>query len=307
MLASFRELYHLLPPFQSPKIQNFTLPEATSKPISTSILRLDEVHPVISGNKIFKLWYFLKEAASSGHKTIITFGGAWSNHLAAIALCCKTANLRFIGIIRGEKPPTLSPTLNYCIENGMEPVFFSRANYTALSTNSHSFILKQRFGEHTFVPEGGYSPTGAMGASLICDYIPEGFTHIITATGTATTFAGLSLGCKSSKLIGIPVLKNLKDIHDRLEYLGVKNQESVEILPDYHFGGYAKKTPALIEFMNEFYRLNEIPLDFVYTGKMMYALNSIITRDYFPHGSSILAVHTGGLQGNQSLKEQLIF
>lgn len=288
-----------------PAIQSIVEDDLIKQKIELSVLRLDQIHPFVSGNKLFKLFYFLQEAKNSTHKRIITFGGAYSNHLAATAFACKKINLKCIGIVRGEKPEILSPTLLSCLENGMELSFVTREVYK--HKNDRSFIenITKIYGEHTLIPEGGFSVKGARGAELISNYLKgQNYTHICTAVGTATTFAGIINSNKTnSKIIGFSVLKSLNDIDDRLNYLGVKKENDYTFIPDYHFGGYAKKTEELIRFMNAFYHQHNIPLDFVYTGKLMYGIYDLLKTNYFPKDSKIIMIHTGGLQGNNSLKK----
>lgn len=274
------------------------------KNLELSVLRLDKVHPVVSGNKIFKLHYFLEEALEKNFNTILTFGGAYSNHLAATAFAAKELGLRSIGIVRGEEPFRLSHTLVSCMNNGMQLQFISRNEYTKKENPEWINELKNQFGECLVIPEGGYHQAGAKGASLIMDLVDEKATHILSAAGTFTTIAGLLL--KSSpdqKLHAIPVLKGLKDWKERLHFL-----TGFDTIPpnfkyhnDFHWGGYARYSDALLEFMNEFYERTNVPSDFVYTAKMFYACFELIRRDHFPPGSRIVCIHTGGLQGNQSL------
>jgi 1-aminocyclopropane-1-carboxylate deaminase len=276
--------------------------------VTVSMLRLDTVHPVVSGNKIFKLYYFLDEALHSSHKQIITFGGAYSSHLAATAFACREKGIKSVGIVRGEKLPELSHTLLFCIQNGMQLEFITRTSYQKINNEEFQHSFAKKYGDHTLIPEGGYSEKGANGAKLITDYFDsKNFTHICCAIGTATTFAGLIMGCKcEAKLTGFSVLKNLNDIDSRLKELKVKFEKKYLFNGDYHFGGYAKKTPELIAFMNFFYKDNKIPLDFVYTGKMMFGVYDLINKNYFPPGSDILCLHTGGLQGNESLPRGML-
>ena len=268
------------------------------------MLRLDEIHPVISGNKLFKLVYFLEEAKISSHKTIITFGGAYSNHLAATAFAAKALNLKSIGIVRGEKPKTLSPTLLFCLRHGMQLKFISRTLYQQKNENNFLEDVKTKFGNHIFIPEGGCSVKGKEGASLINQYFTDkNFTHICLPVGTATTFAGIVDANKNeTEIIGFPVLKNFNDVQQRLEELKVNSERKYSVIGDYHFGGYAKKTGELISFMKSFYAANKIELDFVYTAKMMFGIYDLIEKKFFKEGSKILSIHTGGLQGNQSLQ-----
>ena len=276
--------------------------------IKVSILRLDEIHPIISGNKLFKLYYFLEEAKKMTYKKVITFGGSYSNHLAATAFACKKSNLKCIGFVRGEKPAVLSPTLLFCIENGMQLVFLNRAAYQKI--NEHNFLqqLKKEFGEPILIPEGGFSLKGAKGAALINQFYNDTrYTHVCLAAGTATTFAGIINSCKNDcEILGFSVLKNMNDIDKRLKELQVNTAKKFSFINDYHFGGYAKKTDELISFINRFYGQHKIPLDFVYTGKMMFGVNDLIRKSYFPSGSKILCIHTGGLQGNNSLAKGVL-
>ena len=283
--------------------------------ISVSMLRLDLIHPVISGNKVFKLFYFLEEAKKSFHKQVITFGGAYSNHLAATAFACNEAGLKCIGIVRGEKPEELSHTLLFCIQNKMQLEFISRDLYKKINVGKDSYgeekfilSLKNKFGNHTLIPEGGFSKTGMRGAELIYNcFNQNNYSHICCAIGTTTTFAGLIDGGNSeTEIIGFSVLKNLHDIEQRFKFLGIPSTKKYTVIGDYHFSGYAKKNAELISFMNSFYSSNNIPLDFVYTGKMMFGVCDLIKKKYFPESSNILCIHTGGLQGNKSLPKGML-
>ncbi|MDB5277698.1 MAG: hypothetical protein JWR61_2653 [Ferruginibacter sp.] len=272
------------------------------KNISVSVLRLDKIHPVASGNKLFKLHYFLQDALASSQQGLVTFGGAYSNHLLATAFACTAAGLKSIGLVRGEKPDKLSPTLQACIQYGMKLHFLSRAEYSNRQADNSMNQFQEEWKNFTLVPEGGYHAKGAAGAALITQLIEEDTTHICTALGTATTLAGLMKGAKKKQqIVGVPVLKGMTDIDKRIAYLtGTPN--TATLLNDYHFGGYAKKTPALLHFMNTFYEENNIPTDFVYTAKMMFAVLDSVEKNVFPEGSKIVCLHTGGLQGNSSLR-----
>lgn len=283
-----------------------------NKNVEVSIIRLDKIHPVLSGNKLFKLYYFLDECQKSTHKTILTFGGAYSNHLVAAAYACKELGLKSIGIVRGEKPKLLSHTLDTCMDYNMQMKFISRSDYQQKESLDFIQSLLSEFGEFTIIPEGGYDPIGAKGASLIAQSVNNNeYTHLCCAIGTATTVAGLLLGSSSEQqVIGVSVLKNMNDIHERMSFLtkGNSNLEQLIILSDYHFGGYAKHTPKLISFMNELYEKYSLATDFVYTAKMLFAVFDMIKKDQLPRGSKIACLHTGGLQGNQSLPSNtLIF
>jgi len=273
------------------------------KKVEVCMLRLDEIHPVISGNKLFKLIYFLDEAKRSFHKSIITFGGAYSNHLAATAFAAKALNLKSIAFVRGERPKTLSPTLLFCLEQGMKLEFVSRTLYQQKNQGAFLEELKMKFGEHILIPEGGFSIKGKEGASLINQYFTDkNITHVCLPVGTATTLAGIVDANKSeTEIIGFPVLKNFNDIGKRFKELSVNEERKYSVTGNYHFGGYAKKADELISFMRGFYEENNIELDFVYTAKMMFGVYDLIQKNYFKEGAGILCIHTGGLQGNQSL------
>lgn len=278
--------------------------ETVNQNLSLTVLRLDKIDKDVSGNKLFKLYYFIDECLKSSHKTLLTFGGAYSNHLVATAFLCNQKGIKSIGIVRGEKPKILSHTLTRCKTLGMNLEFISREVYQNFESKEEQISLLQKgFGDFTIVPEGGYNATGVKGASLIMDIInQENFTHVCTAVGTATTLAGLLLRKEiDQEIIAIPVIKNMHDIPERLQFLGVEATTKPIIFGDYHFGGYAKHTTELKSFMNSFYAETHIPTDFVYTSKMMYGIYDKIKSGYFISGSSILCIHTGGLQGNKSL------
>lgn len=269
--------------------------------IRLTVARFDRIHPTVSGNKLFKLHYFIEECLASEHRTMLTFGGAYSNHLAATAFLCREKGIRSVGIVRGEEPAVLSHTLLQCREYGMLLHFVSRSAYAEMS-NGTTDKLKEMFGSFTLVPEGGYDPKGAAGASLMYDIVNERSpSHICTAVGTATTLAGLVMKKKERReIIAIPVLKNMTDIPSRLKYLAGSKTEPV-ILDGYSFGGYAKYNTELTGFMNDIYDRHRIPTDFVYTAKMLFAVTDQLKKGYFKEGSHIICLHTGGLQGNLSL------
>jgi 1-aminocyclopropane-1-carboxylate deaminase len=273
------------------------------KGVSLSILRTDQLHEVISGNKLFKIKPFIDEALNGSFQGLATFGGPYSNHLVATAYACRLAGLKSRGIVRGEQPAVVSPTLHDCVAYGMELGYISRADFSRQAIKP--FRSEDcRWPGYLCVPEGGYHPLGAAGASAIMVHAGAGFTHICCAVGTATTLAGLLLAAGDEQtIVGIPVLKNLHDLSQRISYLTKRSFTSrqLTIIDQYHFGGYARKTAALINFMNGFYLQHQVPTDFVYTGKMMYAVVNSIQEGLFPAGSKILCIHTGGLQGNRSL------
>ena len=276
--------------------------------IRVDVLRLDEIDPVVSGNKWYKLKEYLGDAARLGKKTILTFGGAFSNHIVATAAACRNSGLQSIGIIRGEKPPELSHTIRNAVEYGMKLFFISREEYKQKKIPREIY---DQFDEQDvyMINEGGYGPLGVEGAKSILDKQDPSYSHIIAAVGTGTTLAGLVKASHDKQtVIGIPVLKNNFSIQKEIEDLLPGEKKNFILLPQFHFGGYAKFSSELTGFMNQWYERTGIPSDFVYTGKLFFAVNQLLDQKYFPESSKLLIIHSGGLQGNKSLpKGTLIF
>ncbi|MEO7982885.1 MAG: pyridoxal-phosphate dependent enzyme [Bacteroidota bacterium] len=284
---------------------SLSLPISREKTRQADVLRLDKIHPFVSGNKWFKLRYYLEEAKATGKKTIVTYGGAWSNHILATAAACKINGLHSIGIIRGEATTAMSPTLQQAKELGMQLIYMSREDYRQRKIPEE---LQQS--GYYFIAEGGYGPAGADGAATILDHCrKENYTHICCAAGTGTMTAGLVKGALSTQtIIAVSVLKNNLDLEKDIQRLAANGPALFQLIHDYHFGGYAKYQPALIAFMNEFYHDTGVPSDFVYTGKLFFAINELARNNFFPEGSKIIIIHSGGLPGNASLsKGTLIF
>jgi 1-aminocyclopropane-1-carboxylate deaminase len=286
-------------------VDKISLPHFAEKEIDGDVLRLDKIHSIISGNKWFKLRYYIDEAKKFNKKKIVTFGGAWSNHILATAAICQLNDLQAIGIIRGEQPAKFSTTLKQAKEMGMELIFISRESYRQkilppqLLHDSGLYLIN----------EGGYGMLGMEGASSILHHCnKEKYTHICCATGTGTMMAGLIHATTKQQVIGISVLKNNFTLEKQIKFLLPQTTASYSLMHDYHFGGYARCHTELTHFMNAFYEATGIPSDFVYTGKLFYGVNDMIKKDLFPRGSKILLIHSGGLQGNNSLKKgTLIF
>lgn len=269
------------------------LPELDQKDCRAAILRLDKIHPVVSGNKWFKLKYYLREAAKMGVERLVTFGGAYSNHIIATAFAAKEAGFASIGVIRGEKPQHFSPTLQAALSYGMELIFLSREDFKMKEQAEEVQDLLRGLKNCYIISEGGAGDLGIKGCkeilSLADNY--DTYSHILCAYGTGTMAAGLTTSAVPyQQVIAVPVLKGI-------------NSPAGE----YHFGGYAKKTPELLEFMNDFYKRTGVPTDFVYTGKLMYAFMDLLRRNFFKPGSNILLIHSGGLQGNDSLPEGTLY
>ena len=282
--------------------QSICNPLHNSMEISVDVLRLDLIHPAISGNKWFKLKYHIDAALRENKKGILTFGGAYSNHLVATAVACNKNNLSSTGIIRGEESFPENDSIRQMKANGMQIIFVNREEYKNKEALAKDYIASNQ--GYYYVPEGGQSAEGIKGASEILSLAKNDYTHIISAVGTGTTLAGLiNASTDHQQIIGICSLK-VADTHPNEIELFIQfntSKNNYSIMYDYHFGGYAKKTDQLIAFMNELYKNEQIPTDFVYTGKMFFAVDDLIKQNIFPPGSKLLLVHTGGLQGNRSL------
>lgn len=291
-------------------VDTLHLPELANKKLQAGVLRLDKIHPVISGNKWFKLRYHLQHALHNKHTAIVTFGGAYSNHILATACACMQMAFQSVGIIRGEKPAQLSYTLKTAEAYGMQLLFVSREAYANKQESEPVQTLLYRYNNPYIIPEGGSGEEGIRGCREIMELADfSSYTHIMCCIGTGTMFTGLSQSLAAGQqLIGIPVLK-LDAGSSLIQSLGISLRrhnvnDFCQILLPYHFGGYAKKTPELLGFMNDFYAHTGIPTDFVYTGKLLFALLDLAEKDYFPEQSNILVIHSGGLQGNTSLPAQ---
>lgn len=256
-------------------------------------MRLDLIHPQISGNKWFKLKYNLEEARKQGLDTILTFGGAFSNHIHATAVACQQFGFKSIGIIRGEKKSENNPTLSEAKKHDMELVFVSREDYKLKEEKDYIHGLRNWFGKFYLIPEGGNNSLGEKGCEEI---LPAGndFDVVFCACGTGTTFRGISKSLKSDqKLFGVSVIKGVGDLNSL-----------PNIIDDYSFGGYAKHTDELLKFKAQFEEENNIPLDYVYTAKLFYGVYDRISKNKIPPGLKVLIIHSGGLQGNKGYEER---
>lgn len=273
--------------------------------ITVDVVRFDEMHKIVSGNKWFKLQYYLKDAVNKGFDHIVTFGGAYSNHIVATAFVCRELNLKCTGIIRGEEAKHLSHTLADAKSFGMELFFMSRREYR----NKHN--IRQKFeGEKVyFIGEGGYGLLGAKGASEMMNWIDESYTHILAATGSGTMMAGLIKAAKPhQQIIGINVMKGNENLINAINLLLTEEEQKKKytLLNNYHFGGYAKHPVELVQFMNHLWEYYQLPTDFVYNSKTLFATFDLIDKNYFPPGSKIMVIQCGGLQGNNSLPENIL-
>ncbi|MBW3544275.1 MAG: pyridoxal-phosphate dependent enzyme [Bacteroidetes bacterium] len=276
--------------------------------VSLHLKRDDLLHQHISGNKWRKLKYNLLEAKLQEHKQLLTFGGAYSNHIAATAAAGKAFGIETIGIIRGEEQLPLNPTLQLASEQGMQLHYLDRETYR--QKEEQLGHLRGRFGDFYYVPEGGSNALAVKGcAEIVGELEVQAYDFIAVACGTGGTLAGIVAGLnRRRQALGFPVLKGgsfLKAEIDRLtEAYNGQLYHNYQLMPDYHFGGYAKWTPELVNFINDFKRWYAIALDPVYTGKLLYGIFDLVKRGWFKPGTRLLAVHTGGLQGIKGFNER---
>lgn len=270
------------------------------------IRREDLIHPFVSGNKFRKLKYNLLEAKNQKKTTLLTFGGAFSNHIAATAFAGKQNGFKTIGIIRGDELASKineNPTLKFAQENGMVFEFVSREAYRLKELNDFIEDLKNNYGDFYVIPEGGTNDLAVKGCEEILKEEDSFFDFICSSIGTGGTISGIiNSTLPHQKVLGFPSLKGdflQKDIRK------FANKENWTLISDYHFGGYGKVSRELIDFINSFYQENDIPLDPIYTGKMVFGVIDLIHQGYFPENSKILMIHTGGLQGIQGMNLKL--
>ena len=283
------------------KTEKISLPLLNLKEIDLFIKRIDLLDPLISGNKFFKLKYNMLEAKRQKKKYILTFGGAYSNHIAATAFAANKFGFKSIGIIRGEKSTNLNYTLRFAKENGMKIHYISREKYKKKHTVSFINELKDNYKSFYLVPEGGANSLAIKGTEEILDN--ENHDYICCPIGTGGTISGIINSSQSQmKILGFPAMKGNDDLLTNIE--SWTNEKNWYIINDYHFGGYAKITKELIDFIMDFNFNQKIPLDVIYTSKMMYGIIDLIKKDYFPRKSSILAIHTGGIQGNIGMNDR---
>lgn len=283
--------------FENSINQHITLPKEGNG-VELFLKREDQLHTFVSGNKYRKLKFNLEEADALGFKTLLTFGGAYSNHIAAVASAGHLLGFKTIGIIRGEELEAKinsNPTLQFAKEKGMQFKFVSRDVYREKTSSKFLKSLKEELNDFYLIPEGGTNELAIKGCEEILSDKDKNFDYLCCAVGTGGTISGL-INCSkpSQQVLGFPALKG-SFLHQDISKFVSKN--NWDLITDYHFGGYAKVNPELIQFINQFKATYNIQLDPVYTGKMMYGIFDLIDKNYFPKGSKILAIHTGGLQG----------
>lgn len=270
------------------------------------IRREDLIHPIVSGNKFRKLKYNLIQAKLENHTTLVTFGGAFSNHIAALAYAGKQNQFKTIGVIRGEELASevdKNPTLSFAKQCGMQFYFISREEYRKKDSVEFLQKLEQLFGSFYLVPEGGTNELAVKGCQEILQETDTVYDFICTSVGTGGTISGIiNSSSPHQKVLGFPSLKGdflQKDIRK------FATKSNWDLINDYHFGGYGKVSDELVLFLNSFYSKNKVPLDPIYTGKMVFGVIDLIRNDFFPNNSKILLIHTGGIQGVKGMNEVL--
>ena len=274
--------------------------------ITLEIKREDLLHPFVSGNKFRKLKYNILQAKAENQSVLLTFGGAFSNHIAAVAYAGKEQGFETIGVIRGDElrdKISENPTLSFAQECGMRFEFVTREAYRHKTETAFIEQLQVKFGSFYLVPEGGTNDLAVKGCEEILTEFDAHFDFVCSAVGTGGTISGLiNSALPHQKVLGFPALKGdflQNEIHKFV------NNKNWELITDYHFGGYGKVTTEFIEWMNWFYAQTGIPLDPIYTGKMVFGVMDLIQRNYFPPKSKILMIHTGGLQGIAGMNAKL--
>ena len=292
--------------------QHIVLSVLKEKNIELYIKREDQIHPLVSGNKFRKLKYNLQEATNQQKKTLLTFGGAFSNHIVATAVAGTLRGFRTIGIIRGDelgkdvaKTLANNSTLRKASESGMKFEFISREYYREKTRPQFIETLQEKHGDFYSIPEGGTNELAIKGCEEILTTEDSQFDYICSCVGTGGTISGIINNAKDhQKVLGFPALKGDFLENEILKY--AKKQENWELIKEYHFGGYGKYTDELIHFINRFKSETDIPLDPIYTGKMMFGVLDMIKKNRFLNGSKILIIHTGGLQGIEGFNQRLI-
>ncbi len=298
-----------LPYTPTPVVEIETL---TTKLAGVQLLlkREDLNHPQVSGNKWWKLKNNLQEANETHHRTVLTFGGAYSNHIYATAAGASLLGLKSIGIIRGEETLPLNTTLIFARQCGMELHYISREKYRLKTETAFIDELKNRFGNFYMIPEGGTNEQAVKGCAEFGQSVlsPISFDHLLLPVGTGGTIAGIVCGLEGKRNVtGVSVLKNgsflMKEINDLISNFSKQDYGNWNILTSYDHGGYAKVTKELLDFVKAMKSEHNLPFDQVYTGKLMYAAMREIEAGNFRRGSTVLVLHTGGLQGsNMSIK-----
>jgi 1-aminocyclopropane-1-carboxylate deaminase len=271
-----------------------------------AIKREDQIHPIVSGNKFRKLKYNFTTLTPQKQQSLLSFGGAFSNHLAALATAGKMIGIPTIGIVRGqewERKWAESATLMHCVKEGMQLCAVSREAYQLKEKSSKVNAFKQQFPQLICLPEGGTNSLAIKGCREILQPKDDQFDVVCTAVGTGGTLAGLvESSAENQYILGFTAL-NDKSLPDRIS--NFTSKKNWELINTYHFGGYAKVSSTLIQFINTFYQQYGIPLDPIYTGKMLFGIFDLIEQKKWKWGQKILIIHSGGLQGIAGINARL--
>ena len=275
--------------------------------IQVFIKREDLLHPILGGNKVYKLFGHLAQWRERDKRALASFGGAYSNHLLALAAAGAAINCPTWGVVRGERPARLSATLVDAQRFGMQLHFISREDYRQRHCPDMLASLSRTLGDVHWVPEGGAGLPGLLGCQALAHELTKmaALDCLCHASGTGASLAGLAAGVASGvSVLGVPVLKGdthklHSDIAAWLREAGFDKRDNWRLVEGFHGGGYAKLSPELMDFMREFYRDTGVPLDAVYTAKLMWAVLSLAEQGYWPENSRIGLIHSGGLQGNR--------
>lgn len=293
---------------ENPPLQQIHDKLLKEKGVELWLKRDDLIHPEVSGNKWRKLKYNLQEARTGNHDTLLTFGGAYSNHIYAIAAAAGLFQFKSIGIIRGQEPPVKSDTLQFAASKGMKLIYINSVTYREKENPQMIAKLHEEFGEFYYIPEGGTNRLALQGVAEIVPQLNIQYDALCTACGTGGTLAGLVAGLGGNKtVIGFSALKGIDTLTQKVHSLTLeycKQQfTNFQINFDYHFGGYARVNDELISFIKVFKQQHDIQLEPVYTGKMLYGIFDMARKNFFKRGTTIIALHTGGLQGLCGYKE----
>ncbi|QHL88359.1 pyridoxal-phosphate dependent enzyme [Nibribacter ruber] len=290
-------------------LQYLSHPLLTQKLVTLAVLREDLLHPTIPGNKWRKLKYNLQEARTQNVETLVTFGGAFSNHISAVASAGQEFGFSTIGYIRGEETLPLNPTLQHATSCGMQLRYLSREDYRLKDDSAFQAQLLTHIPHPYLLPEGGTNLLAVKGCTEIVTELQESWDVLCVASGTGGTLAGIIAGAGGEgHIIGFPALKGGEFLHAEVTQLvqayAGQAYDNWQLQTEYHFGGYAKHTPELLTFIQDFYEQHQILLDPVYTGKLLFGVFDLIEKDYFTEGTRIIAIHTGGLQGWTGFKQR---
>jgi len=287
-------------------LQPLAHPVATRQGVRLLLWRDDLRNPDLPGNKARKLKYNLQAARAAGHSRLLTFGGAYSNHLAAVAAAGRLYGFATTGLVRGEEHQPLNPTLARCVADGMQLHYLDRATYRRRAEPDFLAEIQRQFGPSYLLPEGG---TNALALPGVAELIGElrqhtDFDAVAVAAGTGGTLAGLALGLAEAghpaRALGVAALKGGDFLRADIDALTLaatgQRLANYELHTGYHFGGYAKLPPELRAFIRQFEADYGVLLDPIYTGKLLFGVLDLVAQGHFAPGSTVVVVHTGGLQ-----------